>query len=250
MKVDVLILAGARNEGPLREYSPVTHEAFIEIADIPMVEYVINAVKAAHHTDRIAIVGPRSEIERSVHQKVDLIIDSGNSMIENIQSGIRELNSQGYVFLISSDIPLIKSEVIDEFIESCQEEKADIYYPIISREDNQAKFPTAKRTYVRLAEGTFTGGNMVLIKPEVLNDTLYWLEKAITWRKKPWKLSRLLGVKIIFKYLIGSLSLEEIERRVSEIIGYKGLGMITEHPEVGFDIDKPSDLILMREKYI
>ena len=250
MKIDVLILAGARNEGPLKEYSQESHEALIKIGNEPMVEYVINAVKAACHTEKIAIVGPKKEITNSINQNVDLIVDSSDSLMDNIQKGVKELNPQHYVLVITSDIPLITENVIDEFINSCEDKDADIYYPIISKQKNTAKFPNVKRTYVRLAEGTFTGGNMAVIKPEILNDALDWFEKVIIWRKKPWKLSQLLGIKFIFKFILGNLSLQEIEDRITEVIGYKGMGLIVDHPEVGFDIDKPSDLELMRKKYI
>jgi len=250
MKIDVLILAGARIDGALSEYSSAKHEALIKINNKPMVEYVIKAVINARLTDRAAIVGPEKEIKNSIDYKLDLIIDSGDSLIENIQRGIHKLNPQKNVMLISSDIPLITSEVIDEFIVLCEEKEADIYYPIISRENSDARFPGMKRTYVKLTEGSFTGGNMVIINPDVLSETLTWIKKAVLWRKKPLKLSKLLGVKILFKLLIGNLTLTEIEQRVAKLTGYKGRGMITEHPEVGFDVDKPSDLKLMRKEFI
>nr|AGF93503.1 hypothetical protein FLSS-28_0021 [uncultured organism] len=249
MRADVLVLAGAQNKGPLRKYSSVEHEALIKIADRPMIEYVIRAVNTADKTGKIAVVGPRKEIERSIDLKVDMIVEASTSLIENIRCGVNNLKPKHHLLLISSDIPLITAEVIDEFIASCENKKADIYFPIVSREHSQAKFPGVKRTYVDLAEGSFTGGNLVLIKPEVLVDSLAWLEKAFTLRKKPFKLSRLLGPKIVFKFLMGNLSLEEIENRVYKILGYRGKGLITEHPEIGFDVDKPSDLKLMREKY-
>src|SRR6056297_2006593 len=112
MKIDVLILAGARIDGALSEYSSAKHEALIKINNKPMVEYVIKAVINARLTDRAAIVGPEKEIKNSIDYKLDLIIDSGDSLIENIQRGIHELNPQKNVMLISSDIPLITSEVI------------------------------------------------------------------------------------------------------------------------------------------
>lgn len=251
MTVDVLILAGARNEGPLKKVSSTEHEALIEIADIPMVEYVIKAVNRAKHTGRVGVVGPKQEIESSVKERVDLIIESGDSLLDNIKRGVEILKPGKYLLLVTSDIPLITEDVIDEFISTCLEDnEADIYYPIIPKEKNLAKFPSAKRTYVHLAEGTFTGGNMVVINPEIIQGALELFEKVIIWRKKPWKLSQLLGVKFIFKFVIGNLSISEIEKRVAKITGYKGRGMITQHPEIGFDVDKPSDLKLMRDKYI
>ena len=112
------------------------------------------------------------------------------------------------------------------------------------------EIPSVKRTYFHLAEGVFTGGNMVIIRPQILEGNTGLLEKAIAWRKKPWKLSRLLGMKFILKFVIGHLSITEIENKVAMLTGCKGHFMITNHPEIGFDVDKPSDLKIMEGKII
>ncbi|MCG8513293.1 MAG: NTP transferase domain-containing protein [Halanaerobiales bacterium] len=251
MTVDVVILAGARNKGPLKEVSLTEHEALIKIADIPMVEYVIKAVKKARYTDKVILVGPRNELKENLNEEVDQIIDSEETLINNIINGVKAVDQNKYILLITSDIPLITDGIIDDFIITCiQDDEADIYYPIIPKEKNLAKYPSVKRTYFHLQEGTFTGGNMVLINPFIISGAMEILEKAIRWRKNPWKLSRLLGVKFIFKFVIRHLSISEIEKRVTKITGYRGQCMITQHPEIGFDVDKPSDLELMREKYI
>lgn len=251
MILDVIILAGALNEGPLKEMSATSHEALIQIAELPMVEYVIRAVKQANYTGRIAVVGPKEQIESSVQEKVDVFIEAGNSIKENVIRGLEIFNDSKYVLLMTSDIPLITAEVVDEYISTCLEDSnADLYYPIIPKKYNIEKFPTVKRTYFHLTEGIFTGGNMVIVKPGVIKETDELLEKVLAWRKKPWKLSRLLGMKFIFKFVIGNLSIGEIENKVNKITGCKGHFMITNHPEIGFDVDKPSDLEIMRDKFI
>lgn len=251
MVLDVIILAGARNEGPLKDMSSTDHEALIKIADIPMVEYVIKAVKQAQNTGKIIVVGPRDELEKSIQEKVDLFIEAGRSLQDNILRGMDILENSEYILLMTSDIPLITADVIDEYIATCLEDsQADLYYPIIPKENNLEKFPSVKRTYFHLAEGVFTGGNMVILKPGVFNGTNELLEKAIAWRKKPWKLSKMLGMKFILKFVIGHLSIDDIENKVAKITGYRGHFMITNHPEIGFDVDKPSDLEIMRDKFI
>lgn len=251
MKLNVVVLAGAPNKGPLREVSDIEHEALIKIAELPMVEYVIKAVNQAKHTDKIAVIGPKGEMERIIQEKVDLYVESANSMKENIFKGLEVFKDSEYVLLMTSDIPLVTANVIDEYIDTCiGDNKADIYYPIIPKKLNLEKFPSIKRTYFHLAEGIFTGGNMVIINPEILEGSTKLLEKAIAWRKKPWKLSRLLGMKFILKFVVGSLSITEIESKVTMLTGCKGHFMITNHPEIGFDVDKPSDLKIMRNKII
>ncbi|HBG17165.1 MAG TPA: hypothetical protein DDW93_10325 [Firmicutes bacterium] len=72
------------------------------------------------------------------------------------------------------------------------------------------------------------------------------LQQAIALRKHPLKLCRLLGIKFLFKLMTGSLRVTEIESRVEEIVKVKGAGVISLFPEIGVDVDKPSDLELVR----
>ncbi len=250
MNVDAIILAGGRTNNKLRRYSKAEHEALIKIADTPMVEYVIKAARSSKYINNLAIVGPAEEIKKSVSEKIDIIVNSTYTLLDNIKRGLEILNNDDYVLIITSDIPLITDEIIDDFIQSCMNKDADIFYPIVSKKVNKMSYPGVKRTYVHLVEGTFTGGNIMLIKPAVLYNTLDLLNKVIIWRKKPWRLSQLLGFKFVFKFIFGTLTLSEIEDRVAKLTGYKGMGMISRHPEIGFDVDKPKDLIMMREKYI
>ncbi|HBR33284.1 MAG TPA: hypothetical protein DD734_01515, partial [Firmicutes bacterium] len=60
------------------------------------------------------------------------------------------------------------------------------------------------------------------------------------------QLSRLLGFKFLVKLLTGRLKVAEIEARVEEILGMKGAGVLSLYPEIGVDVDKPSDLALAR----
>ena len=46
--------------------------------------------------------------------------------------------------------------------------------------------------------------------------------------------------------MTGSLRVTEIESRVEEIVKVKGAGVISLFPEIGVDVDKPSDLELVR----
>ncbi|HLV08678.1 MAG TPA: NTP transferase domain-containing protein [Halanaerobiales bacterium] len=251
MSVAVIILAGARNKGPLKKVSPTEHEALIEIGELPMVEYVIRAANKAKLTGKVVVVGPVKELEEKLQEKTDYILNSGRSIRDNLNKGMEALGKQDYVLLMSSDIPLVTADIIDDFISTClKDNEADVYYPIIPREENKAKYPSVKRTYFRLLEGVFTGGNMVLINPSILQGAADTLDKAFSLRKKPWKLSQLLGMKFILKFVIRHLSISEIEERVRKITGYRGHFMITQYPEIGFDVDKPSDLMLIRDKYI
>ena len=58
---------------------------------------------------------------------------------------------------------------------------------------------------------------------------------------------RMLGFVFILKFLAKQLSMGELEKRASSILGYKGVFIISPYPELGTDVDKPSDLQLVRK---
>jgi len=247
MKVEAVVLAGALNDGKLGQVSTAKYEALIPISDRPMVSYVVDALRGAACVERTVVVGPR-ELAPVLDGTAGVAwVESRGSMVENIKVGIDHSKPVGPVLLVTSDIPLITPEAIDDFVRRCGETAADIYYPIVRRETNERAYPGVKRTYVRLKDGVFTGGNLALIEPEVVPACEVMIERAVSMRKKPLKLSRMLGFKFIFKLLFNRLTLAEIEDRVQRILGFRGVGVESPYPEVGIDVDKPEDLALVEK---
>ena len=249
MKFDALVVAGAKNTGALKDYSNKKYESLIEIAAKPMVQHVIEAVENVNEINDIVIVGPE-KINQKTNSKYR-IIKPEDVLINNIKKGIDALNHDHHILIITSDIPLITTKIIEDFINKCKLEKRhDLFYPVISKEINLEKYPEVERTYVHLKEGIFTGGNMVLVSPEIIQGPLDWYDKILNLRKKPFKMSQMLGFKFIVKFIFRQLSIKEVEKRISNIIGHKCKALIVEYPEIGFDVDKPSDLKMMKEKYL
>ncbi|MEJ6950629.1 NTP transferase domain-containing protein [Natronospora cellulosivora (SeqCode)] len=251
MKIDVVVLAGAKTSGDFKKHTNAKLEALIKIAKIPMIDYVLRGANSASRTGKLVVVGSEKWIKPAINTKVDVFIESTDSMQENVINGLNYCNESDYVLLMTSDIPLVTAEIIDGFILDCLEDKnCDLYYPLISKELNEQKFPNTERTYIPLAEGVFTGGNMMLICPEVIKNTYHLLEKILKYRKKPWKLSKLLGLSFIFRFLLGHLSISDVEKKVEKLAKLKVNFMISNHPEVGFDVDKLSDLEAMQEIFL
>lgn len=249
MKVEAVVLAGAKNRGKLHEVSDAPHEALIPIAGRPMVHHVLDALKASAFVDRIILVGPPEILAGYPSPEGIDVVPAGESMVQNLRLGLARVRSDERALIVTSDIPLISAEAIDDFLSRCENVSADIYYSVVAKETNEAKYPGVKRTYVRLKEGTFTGGNIALVKPEVVEACEPMIAQAVAMRKNPLKLSRLLGFKFILKLLFNRLSMAEIEERVRLILGFRGVAVVSPYPEVGIDVDKPQDLALVEETF-
>lgn len=242
MKVDAIVLAGAPNTGRLQEVSTEAYEAVIPVGGKPIVTYVIEALRSTPRIKEVVVVGP-PVLEKLLPVGVRLI-ESGSTLTENIMRGAEALKNSPKVLVVTSDIPFIHKEAIEDFLDRCAELEADLYYPIISKEANEQVYPGCVRTYVSLKEGTFTGGNMVLATPQVLFNSKALVEKVVVLRKKPWRLAKLLGISFVLKLFLHRLSLAELEKRASDLLGVRGVAVISPYPEIGTDVDKPSDLEL------
>lgn len=247
MAVNVILLAGAANNGPLRDVSPVTNEALIDIGGKPMVQYVIDGLRQSQEVQRIVIVAPPGELEPHVTGANLEFVPSAGSIVDNIVNAARVLEKDQQILIATCDIPLINGEIIDGLIRMCRENPADLYYPIVEKSVWEQKYPVVKRTYVHLREGTFTGGNLFLVNPAIIERTAPKVRRFLDYRKSPLKLVGLIGFSFLFRYLVlRNLNLKELERKVSDMWGINGAVVVCPWPEVGIDVDKPSDLQLAR----
>ncbi|WP_027717165.1 nucleotidyltransferase family protein [Desulfovirgula thermocuniculi] len=240
--VDAVVLAGSPNSGPLKECSPVPYEALIPIGPKAMVQYVVEALLAARGVGRVVVVGPR-ELEGCLAGFPVELVPPGKDLLENVLRALERLPGAGRVLVASSDIPLLTPRAVEDFLEQCRGREADLYYPVVPREAVERSFPgPSRRTYVRLRDGVFTGGNLFLVNPEVVPRCLGFGQRFIAARKSPWKLCRLLGAVFLLRYLLRRLSIEEARDRVSRLMGIRGEVVISRYAEVGVDVDKPADL--------
>ncbi|WP_158509711.1 NTP transferase domain-containing protein [Limnochorda pilosa] len=248
--MDAVVLAGAPNTGRLREVSPAPYEALIEIAGRPMVTYVLDALQGSGQVGRLVVVGPQ-ELDPVValYRRAERIAP-GPDVMANVRAGIEHLGSMNRtdpILVSTSDIPLLTPEAVDDFLTRCRQMgELDVYYPVVLRERSEAAYPGVERTYMRLKDGVVTGGNLFLLRGDVIDRCGTFLEEAVTLRKNPLRMSRLLGPRVIVKLAVNRLSTDDVARRIYDMLGLKGRAVFTPYAEIGVDVDKPSDLELAR----
>lgn len=251
MKVDAVVLAGARNDGALKDVSDAPLEALIEIKGKPMLVYVLEALRNSGRVGRIALVGPEqlTDFEQSTPPDGQPVIgwagDAGG-LVANIEQGLAHLGGEHPVLIVTSDIPLLTSSALNDFIDRCGAAEADVYYPIISRAHSEKRYPGVVRTYAKLADGEFTGGNCALLSPRMVAQHRAVLEQAVAMRKNPLGLARLFGLGLFVKLLLGRLRIRDVEERFRRAFRMRGAAVISPYPEIGLDVDKPADLTLVQ----
>ncbi|MGE4282423.1 MAG: NTP transferase domain-containing protein [Clostridia bacterium] len=242
--IDALILAGEDFE---RKGLGVSVKALVEIHGKPMVYYVIDALKKSGIIGKIVMVGPSKILYPLFHDQIDCIIDGKQSMLDNVFEGMQHLGVERKVLISTSDIPMLTSECINDFVVQAEQVNADLCYPIVDKAVNDLRFSGIERTYTKMKEGTFTGGNLFYVNPLIVNKCCSKAQQLINHRKNVLKMAQILGWKTLFLLFTKKLSIQYAEERFSRIFDIKAKAIISTFPELANDVDKISDLNFVKE---
>jgi len=252
MQYDAVIMAGGESSSELKKVAPYSNEALIIIGSYPMIYYVYSALRATPSINNIVVSGPVDSLRTILPRDERLVfVEGGETAIETFSRGVDALRGRitPKVLAVPTDIPFITPEAIMDFLTSCERTEADVYYPVTSKEVNDRKYPGVIRTYVHLKDGIFTGGNLFLLRTAALPTCMEFGLKVISRRKDPLAIARLFGFGLVVTYLLGQLSIKSAEKRLYDLTGIRGKGIISPYAEVGVDVDKPDDLLLA-ERYL
>ena len=251
--MDAIVTAGGipQPEDPLYTYSNGDSKALIDVAGKPMIQWVLDALSDAKLVDNVIVIGLSSKSGVTCKKPLHFLSNQGR-MLANIVAGVNkslELNKKNkYVLIVSSDIPALKSEMVDWLIETSRETQDDLYYGVCPKDVMEARFPGSKRTYTHLKDMQVCGADMNISHVRNATEHLEMWEQLIGNRKSPFKQAGIIGLGTLLGLFLRRLTLEDLVRRVSERIGIKGRAIVWSHAEPCMDVDKPHQLELLREE--
>lgn len=245
--INVVVLAGDGKKDAVQQ--GVANKALLPICGRPMIGYVVDALRSAPSIGKIAVIGPETLLKDHLKDQVDIYIKGRDTLFDNLAAGMVPFAEDRAVLVVTSDIPMITGEMVEDLLARCLEKGGDLGYPVVEKALNDARFPGIERTYVRLREGRFTGGNIVYVSPAAVTRCADFAKKVIAYRKKPWKAARLLGVGFLLRLISGRLTIAHAEARFSKLLNISAHAIITPYPEVGNDVDKPSDVEMVQRYF-
>ena len=246
-----VVLAGYSTEkpDPLAAAMGMERKALIPIAGKPMVYWVVKALRESPRVGRIYIVGMTEEDGVDFGTEVTYIPNQ-NAHFENIMAGIDTVHAQEpeaeFVLLASADIPALRPETVTWFIETCESQDGDFFYSVVEKEVMEAAFPDSRRSYVPIKEGRFCGGDLFFVRIAVAHHNQDLVRELLARRKSTFQQARLLGFRVIIKFLFRRLSIQDAEALSQRLLQAKGKVVVSPYADLGMDVDKPHQLELVR----
>lgn len=244
---NAVVIAGGRDQPELLAAGGARSRSLMLIAGRSMIERTLTALRESASIERIAVVAPAEIGDALDRSWCDEFRPSVQSAAQNLLLGAQAVGEERPILLSTGDLPLLTTESVDDFVARGLDTGADVVYPIISAHHCERRFPGAPRTYARLREGTFTGGNIVLTRGDFVRTHLDLIDRLFELRKHKLRLANLFGWWFLIRFALGRLSLRDLEARGAAIIGGHVAALASPYPEIGFDVDKADDLEFARQ---
>ena len=213
----------------------------------PLVEHVARTVRESIG-GRVLIAGEVPLVDGCV------AIPGGLSMVDTLLSGVNQLHAdEDRLLVATADIPFLCADSVRRFLSDTPD--ADFVYTIVPAALCQTALPGMRRTTLQTAEGTFTGGNVVLVRPAFVRENEHRIREAYALRKDVVALAKLLGADVLLRLLVsrifpGVLGISHLEAAVGRVVGGANVrAFIVDHHGFGSDIDRPEDLALARRLF-
>ena len=234
-----LVLAGTRPGGdPLAGAEGKPHKALIEIEGRPLLERVVTALRDADMA-RIAVScdeGPVAELARRLDCEV---LPTGSGPSESASLAFASLGAP--LVITTADHALLRPAWVQALIAGTPE-GADVGVALAMREDVEAAMPGSRRTYLRFADGHWSGCNLFLLQTPKAEAALATWRMVEADRKRPWRIARRLGPGTLLSYAFGRLSLAEGVVRLGRRIGVEARLVRLTDGLAAVDVDKRRDL--------
>lgn len=239
-----VMLAGGGADDPLARHQGVPGKAHLRVGGTTLAQLVQEALTASRRVERIIYVGAPPA---GIAEAVDGCIPSGQRLADSLALGLGAALAFAprQLLIITADLPWISAPSVDRFVADAP--RVDLIYPIVADTTMTARFPEQRRTFVRTADGRFTGGNLVLLTPRTVAPLLPFLDRLERARKNPLTLSTLFGPAVILGLLRGTLRVTDLEQRVGGMLGVSARAFASDDPVLAADLDRIEHLGSLRE---
>ena len=248
---NALILAGTRPGGDvLADKLGVAHKALIEIDGEPILQRVIRALQSAG-MNRVLVSCDESPVALLASKLGAEVIAPRRGPSASVAAAFEAIGAP--LVVTTSDHALLQADWIRELIMGTPQE-ADLSIMLAERAAVQKAIPGSRRTYLRFADGNWSGCNLFFLQSPNAARALATWSMVEAHRKRPWRIAAKLGVRTLLGMALGKLTLAEGLSRLGRRIGVNAAMVSASDGLAAVDVDKVGDLeaveqVLARRHY-
>lgn len=249
--MNALILAGSRGPGdPMAKAAGVSHKALLPVAGVPMLQRVVEAVRATPGVARLHVCIEDADV---IHQLPELqalraagtleVVPAAESPAASVAAALRRIDLATPLLVTTGDHPLLTPAILQRFLEAAPTD-CDLAVALAPSDIVSAAYPGAIRTFYRLGKKRFSGCNLFLVRsPNAARIAEFW-RRLEAHRKRPLRLIWNVGPLALVRIVLGLMDAEQAFAHLSRKAGAVIRPVELPFAEAAIDVDKPADLEL------
>jgi len=220
----------------------------LEINGQTLAERVVQAFRGCAGVAPVVLAGPPSYRGTAAAAAADRFFEMRSDPARELVQIVEQLGRPERLLLYPANAPLATAAMIENFLRHAPEQ-AHVAYAVLQAEKVRARFPT-KRDWPQqnFIDGTIVPTPLVRFVPRVLDEYKDLISSLVIGEINPWEIVNQLGLGFVLKLKMGRVSLSELVRRVSEIIGGPCKAIISPYPEISFLVQTRADLRLAEQE--
>ncbi len=245
LPVTALVLAGQRGPKESLAYTMGRrHKVCLPVAGVPMLVRVLTSLRAARLVRDIVVSSDDASVLADCAETDGVGFHaSQSSPAASVLDYLEADGGRDPVLVTTADHALLTSAMVEHFCTAAQNRDADVVVGVVSAALFRASYPEARRTFLLLADGSWSGANLFLLRtPQAAQAVRFWV-RAGQFRKRPWRLVSMFGLGNLLRFLSRRLDRPTALAQASRVLGIR-IGLV-EMPfaEAAIDVDAPDDLV-------
>jgi GTP:adenosylcobinamide-phosphate guanylyltransferase len=237
-----VVLAGSRpGRDAFAEQFGTDLKALIPVGGEPMVARPVRALLDSKSIGRVLVLSQSPDRIAAVlpdEPRVQ-VRESQGTIAETMLSLIADKRIEWPLLVTTADHALLDAATIEEFCG--QSEGVDLAIGVVERTNLLRRFPDARRTWIRLRGGAYTGANLFALRSPAVTSAIELWRSVEQDRKKSWRIISVLGPAVLVCAALRLISLDEVLAQLGGRLSLAVKAVRLSNPLAGVDVDKPED---------
>ena len=253
--VTALILAGARSGlDPVAEATGVSVKVLAHVGGVPMVERVLKTLELSNRMKQRVLCGPSWKVVEEhpvlhdlVQQNMIRWVAPQQGPSSSVKNFIEQSPQDLPLLVTTADHALLTVEIVEYFLQKALQAQVDVAVALVPYAVVAKAYPESKRTVIRFKGGGYCGCNLFLLGTSKAERLVEFWTQVEQERKRPIRLIRRLGWRMLLRYVLGNLTLSDALGQLSQRMGISIQEVILPFPEAAVDVDTVEDLALVEQ---
>ncbi|MBI5834455.1 MAG: nucleotidyltransferase family protein [Armatimonadetes bacterium] len=215
----------------------------------PLVDYAARALAACGDVERVVLAGPTAYGQHAVattHCDETLLLDDPVRTL--VESLLERYGDCEELLLWRPNAPLLTTEMVEHFLAHAPAEAA-VTVALVRAERVEAEMPDLPPVpTTALGPDNVTFTPLMVIRPAALANHHALLSRLVADSMAQAELVKTLGVGFSIKLKAGRARLDEVARRVSEVIGSPCVLQVAPHAELAVRVRTRAEYHWVRER--